>query len=289
MKVPEKKLKTGFRMPVFGFGTWRLGGGEQRDLNNDDQADINAIRAAIDLGITHIDTAEIYAQGRAEELVAEGIKNYGRKNLFITSKAQFNHLAYDKVIKSCKQSLRRLRLDYLDLYLAHRYNPDVDLRQTIAAFDELVKLGLVKNIGVSNFNLAHLKQAQAYSKNKIVCDQVHYNLMFREPEVSGLLEYCQTNDVFLVAWRPVGKGNLLVDLPPVLSELCQKYNKTPAQVAINWLVAQPNVLTLFKAGNVAHLRENFGAIGWEMSRQDIERLRKEYPGQKYISDVVALG
>jgi len=288
MNIPVKKLKSGFTMPVFGFGTWLMGGGVQRDLNNDDQADINAIKAAIDLGVIHIDTAEIYANGHAEELVAQAIKGHKREKLFIVSKVQYNNLDYENVIKACKQSLKRLKLDYLDLYLAHRF-PDNDLAGTIAGLDELVKLGLVKNIGVSNFTWQHLDQAQKLSKNKIVCNQVHYNLMFREPEVSGLLKYCQDNDVFLTAWRPVGKGNLLSDVPAIVKEMCDKYKKTTAQIAINWLISQDHVLTLAKTRNVDHLKENLGAIGWQMDPADIERLKKEYPDQKFISDAVPLG
>src|SRR3989338_8444710 len=159
MKIPTKKLKTGFEMPVFGLGTWQMGGRKEHDLDNDDEADILSIRTAIDSGITHIDTAEIYANGYSEIL--------------------------------------------------HRHNPDLDLKQTIKALDYLVEQDLVKNIGVANFNKEFLAEAQSYTKNKIVCNQVHYNLEFREPEVTSLLNYCQNNDVFLVAWRPVGKGNLL--------------------------------------------------------------------------------
>jgi diketogulonate reductase-like aldo/keto reductase len=150
-------------------------------------------------------------------------------------------------------------------------------------------LGLIKNIGVSNFTWQHLDQAQQLSKNKIVCNQVHYNLMFREPEKSGLLDYCQKNDIFLVAWRPVGKGNLLSDLPAVLKKMCDKYKKTPAQIAINWLITQDHVITLAKTRSIEHLKENLGAIGWQMESADIEELRKEYPGIQLVSDAVPLG
>ena len=289
MKIPTKKLKTGFEMPVFGLGTWQMGGRDTHDLKNDDSADIFAIKSAIDLGITHIDTAEIYADGYSEILVGKAIKDYNRSKLFIVSKVKAENMSYDGVINSCKKSLERLQTPYLDLYLLHRHNPQFDLKETMRALDYLVEQGLIKNIGVANFNKEYLKEAQSYTKNKIVCNQVHYNLEFREPEVTELLNYCQKNDVFLVAWRPVGKGNLLENIPEVLKQVCDKYKKTPAQVAINWLISQPNVLTLAKTRHIEHLKENMGAIGWEMEKEDIEKLRKDYPNQKNISDAVPLG
>lgn len=276
-------------MPVFGLGTWQMGGREKRDTDNDDEADIKAICAAIDLGVTHIDTAESYAAGYSEILLGEAIKAYDRSKLFLVSKVRADNMDYDDVLASCRQSLSRLGTSYLDLYLLHRYNPNFDLKQTIAALDKLVSEGLIKNIGVANFGVGHLREAQSYTKNKIVCDQVHYNLEFREPEVSGLLDYCQKNDIFLIAWRPVGKGSLMAGIPQILQQICDKYKKTPAQVAINWLVSQSNVLTLSKTRSTDHLKENLGALNWELSNEDIEKLRLEYPKQKTISDVVPLG
>ena len=163
------------------------------------------------------------------------------------------------------------------------------MKRTMQALDELINEGLVKNIGVANFTKERLREAQSYTKNKIVCDQVHYNLEFREPERNGLVEYCQQNDVFLVAWRPVGKGSLLEEIPPIVQEMCEKYKKTPAQIAINWLISQENVLTLSKTRSIEHLRENLGAMDWQIAKEDIERIRDECPDQKVISDVVPLG
>ncbi|MFA6524125.1 MAG: aldo/keto reductase [Candidatus Paceibacterota bacterium] len=289
MSIPIKKLETGFEMPVFGLGTWQMGGGGEHDLSNDDEADILAIKSAINLGITHIDTAESYANGYSEILIGKAIKDFDRSKFFIVSKVHADNMAYEKIIESCKKSLERLQISYLDLFLLHRYNSNFDLKQTMKALDDLLEQGLIKNIGVANFGKEHLKEAQSYTKNKIVCDQVHYNLEFREPENSGLLEYCQKNNIFLVAWRPIGKGNLLDDVPVIIKEMCNKYKKTPAQIAINWLISQPYVLTLSKTRSIEHLKENLNAVDWKMEDGDIEKLRKEYPEQKYISNVVPLG
>lgn len=246
MSIPIKKLKSGFEMPVFGLGTWQMGGREERDLHNDDEADILAIQTAIDMGITHIDTAEIYGDGYTEVLVGKALKTQDRSKLFLVSKAKADHLGYDAILTACEQSLKRLQVDYLDLYLLHRYSDRYPLKDSVRALDRLKEEGLIRNIGVANFGQTHLAEAQSYTSNQIVCDQVHYNLIYREPEQSGLLTYCQENDVFLVAWRPVGKGNLLQNPPPIMKEFCEKYQKTPAQIAIHWLVSQPGVLTLFK-------------------------------------------
>ncbi|MEK7575172.1 MAG: aldo/keto reductase [Patescibacteria group bacterium] len=288
MLIPLKQLKNGFAMPEFGFGTWQMGGRHERDLANDDQADIHAIKKAIEFGVTHIDTAEIYAGGHAERLVAQAIDGHEREKLFIISKVHAENMSYDGVRKSCKESLKRLGLQYLDLYLLHRYNPDFPLKETMRALDSLVEEGLVKNIGVANFGVTHLKEAQSYTKNPIVYNQVHYNLEFREPEHSGLLEYCQKHDILLAAWRPVGKGNLLAEIPEIVERMAVKYQKTPAQIAINWLLSQKNVVTLSKTRSVEHLKENLGAVGWKMNALDIKALRKEYPNQKMVSDVIPL-
>lgn len=289
MNIPTKQLKNGFTMPVFGLGTWLMGGKNERDINNDDNLDIQAIKNALDAGITHIDTAEVYANGYTETLVGQSIKGYNRSKIFLASKVRQTNLDSDSILHACEQSLKRLQTDYLDLYLMHRYNPDIPLEDSIKAMDKLVQQGLVKNIGVSNFNKEHLAEAQAYSDNKIVCDQVHYNLKYREPEKSGLLEYCQNNDIFLVAWRPISKGVLLQNIPDVLKNMADKYQKTPAQIAINWLASQPYVLTLSKIRNSEHLTEDLDSLNWQLENNDIEKLRQEFPDQQSISDVVPLG
>ncbi|PIQ68414.1 MAG: aldo/keto reductase [Candidatus Taylorbacteria bacterium CG11_big_fil_rev_8_21_14_0_20_46_11] len=278
MTIPEKKLKSGFSLPVLGLGTWQMGGRLEADTSNDPK-DIEAIRAAIDAGLTHIDTAEMYGQGHTEELVGQAIKGMDRSKLFITSKVAKENHTCDGILESCKKSLARLGVKYLDLYLLHHFSTECPLNEAMKALDGLVEDGLVRAIGVSNFTTAHLKEAQGYTKNKIVCNQVYYNLHAREPETEGLLEYCQKNDVLLVAYRPVEKGALLDDVPDIMDQMCVKHEKKPAQIAINWLISQENVVTLFKTSSELHLKENLGALGWNLSAEDIELLRKEYPNQ----------
>ena len=279
----------GFSMPLFGLGTWLMGGAMSHDPQNDDEQDIVAIQAAIDKGITHIDTAEMYAAGYAEELVGRAIQKQDRKKLFLVSKVSPNNLRYKDVISSAKKSLKRLKVDYLDLYLVHKPNLVIPLKETMQAMDFLVEEGLVRNIGVSNFTSKRMKQTQDYSKNKIRATQVHYNLIYREPEVEGILEYCQKNDILLIAWRPIQQGIISQNNSGVMKNMCDKYQKTPSQIAINWLISQPNVVTLSTMRNPKHLNENLGALGWKMDDKDVEILRREFPNQKKISDVVPLG
>lgn len=293
MKIPIKQLKSGFQMPVFGLGTWAMGGRNEPDPNNDDARDIQAIKLALASGITLIDTAEVYAAGQAEKFVGEALADHDRARLFLSSKVQQSHLNYHGIKQAVRDSLARLNTGYLDLYYLHRYPEGGKLEECLKAMDELVEEGLIRHIGISNFNLEHTKRAQDLAKHPIAATQVHYSLKFREPAASGLLDYCQKNDMFLVAWRPLGLGSLtrgktnLADVP-LIQNMCAKYQKTPSQIAINWLVSQPNVVTLAKTSNPEHLKENLGALAWQMENIDLEKLRDEYPGQQTLSDTIPL-
>lgn len=288
IEIPTKKLEHArFSLPELGLGTWQMGGRHEADTSKDPE-EITAIKAAIDSGVTHLDTAEVYGAGHAEELIREATRGTERESLFITSKVE-EYKDHNDIVAACKKSLKRLGTKYLDLYLLHHFKPHCPLEESVKGLDILVKEKLVKHVGVSNFTKEHLKEAQSYTKNKIVCNQVYYSLVSREPESSGLLTYCQKNDVLLVAYRPIEKGSILDEIPPLIQELCLKYERTPAQIAINYLTSQKNVAALFKTSNAAHLKENLGAVGWHLSEADVERLRKEYPEQVALPEKNRLG
>jgi diketogulonate reductase-like aldo/keto reductase len=287
MTIPTKTLTNEFVMPVYGLGTWGIGGTHEPTPQTE-ASDIAAIQTAIDNGITHLDTAEIYAQGHSETILGKAMKKYARKNLFLVSKVYLDHLDYDDLIKACRDSLKRLQTEYLDLYLTHRFSLEIPIEETMKAMNTLVEEGLVKQIGVSNYNAEEMAQAQAVSKHKIVANQVHYNLRIREAEDKGVLKYCQDNDMMLIAWRPLQKGLLAEGSSALIETLCKKYHKTPTQIALNWLISQKNVVTLSKTTSAEHLKENLGAFGWKMEEEDIEKLRSDFPNKQYISDSVPL-
>ena len=273
-------------MPVYGLGLWQMGGRWEADTSKDKE-EIEAIHSAINLGVTHIDTAEIYGNGHAEELLGEALKGVDRKKLIIATKVTGRNQKYDDLLHSFEASLRRIGTDYIDLYLLHFFpEPGIPISETMKAMDNLVDQGAVKNIGVCNFTPNRLIEAQKHTVNKIVCNQVHYNLQYREAEDKGVLDFCQKNDILLSAWRPLQKG--LLPKSPLIEEMAKKYDKTTAQIAINWLISQDNVITLSKTSNLTHLKDNLGALGWSMDKEDIEKIRKEFPDQKLVSDAVPL-
>lgn len=281
--MKNKTLKCGFSMPVLGMGTWQMGGRMERDSRNDDAGQIQALKTGLDLGFNLIDTAESYADGKAEELVGEAIRGYDRGKLFLTSKVWKTHVAYDDMLRAAENSLKRLGTDYLDLYLYHQVNNEVPLKETMRAFDRLVSEKLVRHIGVSNFALERFKRAQACAEHKIVVNQIHYSLSVREPE-SELLPWLQENDVMIQAWRPL-RG---VPDCALLNELCTKYGKTKSQIALNWLIMQKNIVTITASSSARHIQDNLDAAAFEMAPSDVELLMRDFPEKKFISDAVPL-
>jgi diketogulonate reductase-like aldo/keto reductase len=288
MNIPIKKLNNGFEIPVLGFGTWFMGGSFERENNYDESRDIVAIKKTIEMGGYRFDTAEMYAQGYSEEILGKAVKGCDRSKLFITTKVSPTNLRYEDVISACKKSLTRLQMDYIDLYLIHTPNPDISIEETMKAFDYLKEQDLVKNIGVCNFNVERLRETQSKTKNKIILNQVHYNLIFREPVLKGVIDYCQNNDIFIEAWRPIQQGNLAKTGIDIIDKLCEKYRKMPSQIALNWLISQKNVVAITKTSNLKHLEENLGSVGWSMEEEDIDLLINDYPIQLDRSNAVQL-
>jgi diketogulonate reductase-like aldo/keto reductase len=259
-----------FEIPVLGIGTFGMGGEHEPDYSNDD-ACIKAIKEAIKLGYGYIDTAEIYSGGHAEELIGKAIKGIDRKKLFIVTKVFSNHLRYDDVINSAKNSLKRLGTDYIDLYLIHSPNPDIPLKETMKAMDYLADKKMIRFIGVSNFNIGQLKDAQKYSKHKIVVNDLKYHLWAKDID-KKTVEYCQNNNIIVIAHKPFGRGLISEQKIPVLDELAKKYKKTEAQIILSWLISKKNFVTVFKSTNPKHLKENLESLNFHLSEDDIKRL-----------------
>jgi diketogulonate reductase-like aldo/keto reductase len=270
-----REIAKGVNVPVLGLGTWGMGGRETPDKTRDSET-VTAIRMAVELGLTHLDTAEYYGAGHAEELVGEAIQDLDRKSLFITSKVLHNHLHHDDLLSSMKASLKRLGVEQVDLYLVHWPNPDVPLKETMAAMEECVEEGYTRLIGVSNFSAQLMEEAQSCLRdNKLAVNQVQYSLLDQKPRM-GLLPACRKMGVSLVAYRPLERGAIMQTNNPVMDEIAKTHGKTRVQVALNWLISQEGVLTIPKSTNPVHMMEFMGALGWRLTPEESARLAESY-------------
>lgn len=247
--------KTGIKIAEIGQGTWSYSGG------------IESLRLGVSLGATHIDTAEAYG---TEEIVGKAIEGF-RDQVFLATKVWPDHLHHDDVLKACDGSLKRLGTKYVDLYMIHWPNPSVPIRETMSAMEELVKQGKIRNIGVSNFSVEQLKNAQdALSVQEIVSNQVKYNLTSRGIE-EDLIPYCKSEKITVVAYSPL-KGRLPRGEDDLLDELASNYGKTQAQITLNFLTSKENVVAIPKSNNPEHVKENCGSSGWRLSDGDLKRI-----------------
>lgn len=275
----EYKTIDGLTLPVLAFGTGAMGPNYSVDPIRD-EARIRAIKAAIENGITHIDTAERYGGGRAEELVGEAIKGFDRDKLFITSKVSPQNLNYGAVIDAARRSEKRLGT-YIDLYLVHAPNPAIPLDHTMLALDDLVDIGTINYVGVSNFSTVLLEQAREFAINKLVACQIEYSLLARNkaPDCqnmeSEIIPYCRRNHLFVIAYKALARGQLAKPGNAVLDSIAAKYGKTQGQVALNWLISQKNIIALTQAIDPEHLNDSLGALGWKLDKEDVEVLSRE--------------
>lgn len=258
-------------LPKIGFGTWMIGG-ESTPNPAWDSKSMTALRSALEVGYTHFDTAEYYAGGHSEELVGRAVRetNTKRENLFITTKVSPEHLDYDAVFKSCENSLRRLNMDYIDLYLIHWPSAGMKLEETFRALNTLVRDGKVRHLGVSNFKLKLLKQSQEYCETPILTNQIPYRLPDRSYVENGVIAYCQQNDILVTAYSPVKFRSMRVN--KVLGEIAKTYSATPYQIALAWLVMQPRVITIPMSFDPQHIKENFDAAEIRLSADEIQQL-----------------
>lgn len=265
--------KTGEKIPALGLGTWGIGGFETPDYSKDGEY-VHLVKKAIEMGYKHIDTAEYYASGHTEEIVGKAIGEFNRSDLFIVSKVWSNHLREKDLLKSLERSLTRLQTDYIDLYLIHWPNPDIPLEETLNAMAKAVDDGMVRYVGVSNFDRKLLEEAINKSKVPIVCDQVLYNVEEREPERNGLLEFCQREGVTLTAYSPLNRGILSLSTKSVLEDIAKDHGITIFQLMLAWLLSKERVVTIPKAGSIKHLEENLKAVDIRLTAREIEMIDK---------------
>jgi diketogulonate reductase-like aldo/keto reductase len=267
--MEQKPLgNTGETVPEIGVGVWRYGGGAE------------PLRHAISLGASLIDTAEAYG---TEKVVGEAIKGL-RDKVFVATKVSGNHLRHDEVLKAAETSLKRLDVACIDLYQIHWPNSLVPIQETMRAMEALVDRGMIKYIGVSNFSAVELREAQAAArKYPVVSNQVLYNLNRREIE-ADLLPYCQQNQVTIIAYTPLDSGRLALNSRAssnpsrmkVLEAVAAQAQKTLAQVALNWCIFPPGIITIPKSDKASRVSENCDASGWRLSADQKKLLDKTF-------------
>lgn len=262
--------KTKEKLPAIGIGTWQLG-------NTEDS--VKAIKASIESGSNFVDTAEAY---KNEQMVGQAIRDYD--DIFLATKVWPTHFRPEKVIRACEQSLERLGRKYIDLYQLHWPNPKVRIAETMKAMEKLVDEGKIRHIGVSNFSVEQLAAAQnALKKYDVVSNQVEYSILAREYE-KDLLPYCQKNGITLIAYSPLGHGKFFRQnnsAMTTIKNLSEKYNKTPAQIALNYLILKDNVTAIPKAGSIEHVKQNIDATNFQMSKEDVSELEQAISGLNY--------
>jgi len=261
-------LPSGEAVPVLGQGTWRMG--EQPGQRSDE---VRALQKGIDLGMTLIDTAEMYGEGGAEEVVSEAIKGK-RDDLFIVSKVYPHNASREGVMQACERSLDRLKTDRVDLYLLH-WPGSYDIAETLAGFEDLVSKGMIRYFGVSNFELSGVEQwCDLPGGDRLATNQVLYNLARRWPE-GDLLPWSQERGLPLMAYTPLepAHGRLEQMLEPV----ARRHGVTTAQIALAWVLAQPGVMAIPKASNIDHVGDNVAALDIVLTDEDLADLDVAFP------------
>ncbi len=267
-----------------GLGTWKMGGEINANPNNDDNKDIEAILYAINNGINHIDTSESYADGKSEEIIGEALKKIKREDVFISTKVREWNLAYNNIIKSCHDSLRRLQVDYIDLYYIHKQNPNVSIKEICKGLNYLLDEGVIHYVGLSNVGIQTIKKYNKYLKQKVFAVQNQYNLVCRESQKKKVIDYCRKNNIKFISWRPIMLSYPGAKEPfyptgtfPILDNIARKYNKSNIQIAVKWLTQQSNIYIVFKSNNISHIKEILNTENFELTKDDWEILNKDFP------------
>jgi diketogulonate reductase-like aldo/keto reductase len=248
----------GVKIPRIGLGTWPMKGDGCH----------KAVSSALEMGYRHIDTAEIY---RNEREVGRAVRDSGipREEIFVTTKVWSNHLSRSELMKSCERSLDRLGTEWIDLYLIHSPSRRVPSEESVAAMNDLQERGSVRHIGVSNFSVAEMKDAERASDSPILTNQIEYH-PFKQPR--QVLEYCQEQAIPLTAYSPLAQGRVLRESE--LLEIAEQHGKTPAQVTLRWLIQGSWVVAIPKAASPTHQRENLSIFDFELTEEEMRRINQ---------------
>ena len=258
---------TGVEVPVVGQGTWRMG-----ESRHEAEHEVAALRLGIDLGLTHIDTAEMYGEGGAERVVAQAIRGLRRESLFLVTKVLPSNASYEGTLRACERSVERLGVDYVDVYLLHWWGSH-PIAETMRAMEALVRRGLTCFIGVSNFDVAQMREAQAALRdNRLACNQVLYHLRDRGIE-TDVLPYCARRRIAVVGYTPLARGGFMRD---VVARIAKKHGCTPRQVALNFLTRRPALFTIPKARRPEHVRENVAALDVRLAPREVKAIDRGF-------------
>jgi diketogulonate reductase-like aldo/keto reductase len=261
-------LPSGEAVPVLGQGTWKMGEDARRRAD-----EVNALKLGLDLGMKLIDTAEMYASGGAEEVVADAIAGR-RDEVFLVSKVLPSNASRAGVPAACDKSLRRMRTDRIDLYLLH-WPGGVPLAETVEAFETLRKAGKIRHWGVSNFDTDEMQELiQLSGGGNVQTNQVLYNLSRRGPEFD-LTPWSRRRGIPLMAYSPVEQGALARNAR--LETIAVRHDATPAQVALAWVMAQDGVIAIPKAGKQEHVRQNVAALDIKLTPEDFADIDRAFP------------
>ncbi len=254
---------TGVQVPVIGQGTWMI--------ESADRSAVEALRAGLDLGMAHIDTAEMYGNGRAEELVGEAIAGR-RDEVFLASKVLPSNASYEGTLRACERSLRRLKTDRIDLYMLH-WPGRHPIEETMRAMRKLIEQGSIRFAGVSNFDAHELPAA--HKAQKLACNQVLCHLGDRGIE-RRVLPWCAKRQIPVVAYSPFGHGDF-PERSAVLQQIARRHGRTVRQVVLNFLTRHPDVFTIPKTSRPERVKENAAAVGWQLAPEDIRAIDAAFP------------
>ena len=261
------QLRSGREIPILGQGTWRMG-----EKASQKDAEIAALRLGIELGMNLIDTAEMYGEGGAEKIVAEVLRDR-RNEVYLVSKVYPYNASYKDIIAACDRSLSRLKTDYLDLYLLH-WRGSVPLSETLKGLQHLKQAGKILDYGVSNFDTDDMEEAESLPRgDEIVTNQVLYNLMRRGIEWD-LLPWCKKQNIPIMAYSPV-EQRAFVDHSQ-LKDIAAKHDATATQIALSWLLHQDNIISIPKATNPDHVKENRAALDIKLTPEDLQQLDQSF-------------
>jgi diketogulonate reductase-like aldo/keto reductase len=270
-EMPQITLPDGESVPAYGQGTWHMG--ESRSRSADEAA---ALKLGIELGITLIDTAEMYGNGVAEEIVAQAMGG-NRDRLFIVSKVLPYNASRQGTIEACERSLKRLKTDRIDLYLLH-WRGSHPFAETLAGLERLQRDGKIRHHGVSNFDRGDMEEwARLDAGKSVASNQILYNLTRRGPEFE-VIPWCREHNVSVMAYSPIEQGRMLGH--KALAEVGARHNATPAQVALAWLLRQEGMIVIPKASRQEHVRENLGALDLKLTDADLADLDRAFPPPK---------